>query len=84
MSTSTYPIRGINDGFRPAQGQVPLRREIDELWASKDAVDVNQRSLFISAMKHFQEMHPADRLSYFQICGQCKTSPWMLQTSRLT
>ncbi|KAH7354961.1 putative tyrosinase [Rhexocercosporidium sp. MPI-PUGE-AT-0058] len=64
----TYPITGIKKGLGPA-GKVPLRREIDEWWASKEKNDVFQKSLFIYALNEFQQMSPDDQLSYFAIAG---------------
>ncbi|KAL2070465.1 hypothetical protein VTL71DRAFT_13491 [Oculimacula yallundae] len=64
----TYPITGIKKGLGP-EGKVPLRREIDEWWASKEKNDVYQRSLFIYALNEFQQMSPDDQLSYFAIAG---------------
>ncbi|CZS88976.1 uncharacterized protein RAG0_00474 [Rhynchosporium agropyri] len=62
----TYPITGIKKGLGPG-AQVPLRREVDEWWASKEKNDVYQRSLFIYALNEFQQMSPDDQLSYFAI-----------------
>lgn len=64
----TYPITGIKDGLGPGE-QVPLRREIDDWWSSKDKNDVNQRSLFIYALHEFMVMDPKDQLSYFGVAG---------------
>ncbi|KAH6723255.1 putative tyrosinase [Leptodontidium sp. MPI-SDFR-AT-0119] len=64
----TYPITGIKKGLGPA-GEIPLRREIDEWWASKEKNDVYQKSLFIYALNEFQQMSPDDQLSYFAIAG---------------
>jgi len=64
----TYPITGIKKGLGPG-GKVPLRREIDEWWASKEKIDVYQKSLFIYALNEFQQMSPDDQLSYFAIAG---------------
>jgi tyrosinase len=64
----TYPITGIKEGLGPGE-QVPLRREIDEWWSSKDKNDVNQRSLFIYALHEFMTMDPDDQLSYFGVAG---------------
>lgn len=68
----TYGITGIKAGLGPGE-QVPLRREIDEWWFSKDANDLNQRSLFIYALIEFMDMTPepedSNDLSYFSIAG---------------
>ena len=66
--TSTYAITGIEAGGGP-NGQVPVRRDVDEWWLSQDVVDVNQKSLMIQAMTIFQNMDVNDKLSYFQIAG---------------
>ena len=68
----TYGIAGIKKGPGPGE-QVPLRREIDEWWLSKDLIDLNQRSLFIYALQKFMDMTPnpenPNDLSYFSIAG---------------
>ncbi|KAL3427941.1 tyrosinase [Phlyctema vagabunda] len=64
----TYAITGIKAGLGPGE-QVPLRREIDEWWASKDKNDVYQRSLFVYALHAFMEMDPDEQLSYFGVAG---------------
>ncbi|MCJ1266573.1 hypothetical protein MMC22_006458, partial [Lobaria immixta] len=64
----TYPITGIRVGLDHGDG-VPLRQEIDAWFDSIEPTDKMQVQLFILALKHFQEMDPLDRLSYFQIAG---------------
>ena len=69
----TYPITGIQKGLGPSHDplrKVPLRREIDEWWQSSDLVNVNQKTLFILALDHFQKMDPETMLSYFQVAGE--------------
>lgn len=68
----TYPITGIRVGLDHGDG-VPLRQEIDAWFDSIEPTDKMQVQLFILALKHFQEMDPLDRLSYFQIAG-CKST----------
>lgn len=68
----TYPITGIRVGLDPGE-RVPLRQEIDAWFDSIKPTDKMQVQLFIFALKHFQEMDPVDRLSYFQIAG-CKST----------
>ncbi|KAL2846033.1 hypothetical protein BJX68DRAFT_268890 [Aspergillus pseudodeflectus] len=63
-----YPIQGIKDGLSP-DGQVPIRREINEWIESKDQADRDQVVLFVLALDYFQQMDPKDRDSYFQIAG---------------
>jgi tyrosinase len=64
----TYSITGIKAGVGPG-GQVPVRREIDEWWFSKDKNDINQKSLFIYALHSFMSMNPDYQLSYFGVAG---------------
>ena len=70
---ATYPIVGIKAGAGP-NGQVPVRRDIDEWWQSNNVVDVNEKSLLIQAMTIFQSIDVNDKLSYFQVCtlNTCK------------
>ena len=69
----TYGITGIKAGLGPGE-QVPLRREIDEWWFSKDPNDLNQRSLFVYALHNFMDLPPKPEdpqdLSYFSIAGE--------------
>ena len=76
---NTYPITGIQAGCDPNRydffRKVPVRREIDEWWASNDRNDLNQKSLFIYALDVFQTMDPInDKLSYFQVAGMLRIS----------
>lgn len=64
-----YPITGIQRGFGH-NGEVPMRMEIDEWWNSDDPVHADQLSLFIAALKEFQNTHISEKLSYFQIAGE--------------
>lgn len=57
-----YAITGIQN--------VPVRRELDEWWFSKDPTDEKQRTLFILALIKFQDMPVTEKLSYFQIAGK--------------
>lgn len=66
----TYPIVGIKVGLDHGE-RVPLRQEIDAWFDSIKPTDKIQVQLFILALKHFQEMDPVDKLSYFQVAG-CK------------
>lgn len=70
------PIKGIQTGRGP-NGELPIRREIDEWWFSKDPNDLNQRSLFIYALAEFQKKglkdpKKGDDESYFSIAGKMK------------
>ena len=68
----TYALKGIQAGLGPGE-QVPLRREVDEWWFSKNENDLNQRSLFMYALREFQNMDPKEQLSYFGIAGTRQT-----------
>lgn len=65
----TYPIIGIKNDVDLDNGEVPLRQEIDTWFDSIKPTDKIQVQLFILALKHFQEMDPVDKLSYFQVAG---------------
>lgn len=65
---SNYAITGIQKGKGP-NGSVPLRREVDEWWFSKEKNDLYQRSLFVYALNYFKNIDPKERDSYFQIAG---------------
>lgn len=67
----TYAIKGIQAGRGP-NGQLPIRREIDEWWFSPERNDVNQRSLFIYALNNFQKrgLNKNDDLSYLDVAGR--------------
>lgn len=64
----TYPITGIKVGLDHGD-RVPLRQEIDAWFDSIKLTDKMQVQLFILALKHFQEMDPVVKLSYFQVAG---------------
>lgn len=70
--TMTYAITRIKRGLGPGV-KVPLRREIDERWFSKDMNDLIPRSLFIYALHQLQNKPPnsddPSDLSYFTIAG---------------
>jgi tyrosinase len=69
MVGSFYPITGILGGRGP-NGEVPVKMEVDEWWASKDPVHINQHTLCITALNKMYEMSPHDKLSYYQIAGK--------------
>jgi hypothetical protein len=76
MSTpETYPITGINDGIDPQSGATPLRLEVDDWYLSKAEDHVRQVSLFILALRSFQQASVEDKLSYFQIAGESSILP---------
>lgn len=66
--TGYYPITGIQKGIVPGE-HVPARMEIDAWWTSKNPYHEDQVSLFIAALKKFQDMPYTDKLSYFQVAG---------------
>jgi len=61
------PINGIKTGLGPAQGQVPLRREIDEWY--QDPASVKQVNLFLQALARFQSTPANQKLSYYAVAG---------------
>jgi tyrosinase len=66
-----YAIKGIQTGRGP-NGELSIRREIDEWWFSPESNDLNQRSLFIYALDNFQKrgLDKNDDLSYLNIAGR--------------
>lgn len=69
VDSKYYPITGIQRGLGP-HGEVPMRMEIDHWWNSEDRIHQDQVSLFIKALKVFQEMDIKHKLSYFAIAGE--------------
>lgn len=69
VDSEYYPITGIQRGLGP-HGEVPVRMEIDHWWNSEDRIHQDQVSLFIKALKIFQEMDITDKRSYFAIAGE--------------
>lgn len=72
-----YPVTGIKDGIG-SNGEIPLRREIDEWWSNgtRDPVIEKQKYLFTTALQILHDRPPVDktttqpsRLSYYQIAG---------------
>ena len=72
----TYAITGIKEGLGPGE-QVPVRREIDEWWFSKNENDLNQRSLFLYALEELMALDPEKEnlKSYFAIAGETLVLP---------
>jgi tyrosinase len=63
-----YAITGIPT--EPGRkGEVPLRQECDAWTKSKSQVDLDQRNLFILALRFYVDMDPLDRDSYWQTAG---------------
>ncbi|KAK6527367.1 hypothetical protein TWF281_010547 [Arthrobotrys megalospora] len=73
-----YPITGItqylNDG-----DPIPVRREIDEWYASEKAEDELQVYIFLRAMQNFQKQPDDNMLSCFQVAGihGLPYTPWL-------
>lgn len=65
---SYYPITGIQTGFGH-HGELPMRHDINEWFESQDPIHIDQVSLFIAALKAFQEKPFQYKLSYFQVAG---------------
>ena len=69
MVGSFYPILGIQAG-RGANGQVPVRLEVDHWWKSKKPIHISQHSLAIHALNRlYDNYEPDNKLSYYQIAG---------------
>lgn len=70
----SVPILGIGQKGIGPNGELPVRREIDEWWFSSDRNDLNQQSLFILALQAFQvrgqDPEKPDPLSYLSIAGK--------------
>lgn len=67
MSTPTYAITGIQEGFGPAPGQIPLRYDVDD-WYPDEKYAI-QHTLFFLALTKYQAMDTKEKLSYFQVAG---------------
>ncbi|KZT38875.1 Di-copper centre-containing protein [Sistotremastrum suecicum HHB10207 ss-3] len=67
MTSTYYPITGIQVGLGPLEGQVPLRQEVDAWYT--DPNNVNQVNLFFLALAKFQSLPVTDKLSYYQVAG---------------
>jgi hypothetical protein len=63
----TYVIKGIKAGVTDTT--VPRRLEADSWYPGKTLEHLIQNSLFIWALKIFQERDPSGKLSFFQIAG---------------
>ena len=71
MSTSTYPIVGIKDGIGP-DGSRPLRYEISKFVdPAYNPYAKEQLNLYLLALERIQGMSREERLSWFQIGGEC-------------
>lgn len=69
MVGSFYAITGIREGRGP-NGEVPVRMEVDDWWASRDPIHLNQHTLALVAWSKMYDMSPNDKLSYYQIAGK--------------
>ena len=65
-----YPIVGIDLPPDIPRGQVPLRQDVELLYAAEDDDSQMQVKLMLLAMVEFEKTPVTDRLSYFQIAGQ--------------
>ncbi|KAK6344406.1 hypothetical protein TWF696_008042 [Orbilia brochopaga] len=81
---ATYPITGIQTGITPPS--VPLRLEVDSWYPGTTEEHLLQNSLFLWALKLFQEREPDEKLSYFQISGihGSPYEPWDEDTDAMT
>jgi tyrosinase len=70
FTAPSYPITGIQKGFGPASGQVPLRVEVDDFF-KQDQYSI-QLNLFFLAMVKFQAIPYGETLSYFQVAGKSR------------
>ncbi|KAK6535582.1 hypothetical protein TWF694_002037 [Orbilia ellipsospora] len=61
---STVVVTGVTQGLGPAQGQVPLRKEIREMIANP-----TEFNLFVLAMQRFQSIPQSDDMGYYGIAG---------------
>ena len=64
-ATGTYAIKGIPlpPGFPP--GQVPLRKDVEQWFATEK----EQVTLLVLAMQAFEDLDVQEKTSYFQISG---------------
>jgi tyrosinase len=71
MSSKTtgdvYVITGIKAGV--VGDKVPLRHELDSWYPGQTEEHLIQNSLFIWALKLFEEKDPKTKLSFFQVAG---------------
>ncbi|KAK6332681.1 hypothetical protein TWF730_004340 [Orbilia blumenaviensis] len=89
MSSQDSPLwMGPNDGPYPITGitkylvdgeEIPMRREVDEWYASEEGKDELQVYIFLRAMQNFQKEPEDNMLSYFQIAGihGLPWTPWL-------
>jgi len=69
VGSSFYPIVGIPVGRGP-NGEVPVRMEVDQWWASRKVIHVNQQTLLFTALSKMYDTSPHDKLSFYQIGGE--------------
>ena len=66
----TYPITGVPlKKPPPPNGAVPLRKNVNDWYRSKDEQDVIQVKLFLLALIKFEGLDVNDKLSFFQVAG---------------
>ncbi|KAI9783412.1 MAG: hypothetical protein M1839_003947 [Geoglossum umbratile] len=63
-----YVVAGIPTERGP-NGEVPIRQECDAWTNSTSQVDLDQRNLFILALRFYVDMDPLDRDSFWQTAG---------------
>ncbi|KAF3922528.1 Tyrosinase [Orbilia brochopaga] len=63
----TYAITGIKAGV--VDNKVPLRLEVDTWYPGQTPEHLLQNSLFLWALRFFQDRDPDAKLSYFQVAG---------------
>ncbi|KAF3928659.1 Tyrosinase [Arthrobotrys entomopaga] len=61
---NTVVVTGVTQGLGPAQGQVPLRKEIREMIANPA-----EFNLFVLAMQRFQAVPQSDDMGYYGVAG---------------
>ncbi|KAH6627480.1 common central domain of tyrosinase-domain-containing protein [Chaetomium tenue] len=66
-TNDVYVLTGIKTGV--IGEQVPLRLELDSWYPGKTQEHLIQNSLFLWALKLFEEKDPTEKLSFFQVAG---------------
>ncbi|KAK0629237.1 common central domain of tyrosinase-domain-containing protein [Bombardia bombarda] len=67
VEEKTYAITGIKAGIKG--DTVPLRLEVDSWYPGQNELHLRQNSLYLWALKFFEEKSPDDKLSFFQVAG---------------
>ena len=66
-SNDFYVLTGIKAGI--IGEQIPLRLELDSWYPGKTHEHLIQNSLFLWALKLFEEKDPTQKISFFQVAG---------------